>query len=106
MKLKNVALSFALVLACVAGGVAVYQSVEIDANSYRMLRNTFKAGSPALKSQIAEAMASGQVSRWEYRGLQQQFAQAGVSIAVGAAGTNVAEERLVLAALTRQVKAP
>lgn len=98
-----------LAVAGLAGVVvcwAAYEAAETDADSYRALRSAFKAGSPAFRAHLAEAMSSGTVSRWERAALMRQFRQENATAAIEARGTNVAEERLVLAALARQVKAP
>lgn len=104
-----VAWRVSLAVAGLAGLVVcwtTYEASETDADSYRALRSAFKAGSPAFRAHLAEAMSSGTVSRWERAALLRQFRQENATAALEARGTNVAEERLVLAALARQVKAP
>lgn len=102
---KNAALPTAMVvIASAAAGL--YQAGEVKANDYRMLRNSFKKGTPPYRVAVAEAMQSGKVSRWEYTGLLQQYRQENRVLSVETTATNLAEERVVLAAMARQVKAP
>lgn len=101
--LKNAALPVAMiVLASAAAGL--YQAGEIQANEYRALRTTFKLGPPAYRVAVAEAMRSGKVNRWEYTGLLRQYRQEKGGLRVASNATHLAEERLILAAMTRQVR--
>lgn len=103
--LKNAALPLAMV-AIASAAAGLYQASEVTANNYRTLRNSFKEGTPAYRVAVAEAMRSGKVNRWEYTGLLRQYWQENRALSVEFTATNLAEERLVLAAMTRQVKAP
>ena len=103
--LKNAALPLARVAAASAA-TGLYQASEISANNYRTLRNSFKEGAPTYRVAVAQAMRSGKVNRWEYTGLLRQYWQENRALSVEFTATNLAEERLVLSAMTRQVKAP
>lgn len=103
--LKNAALPLAMV--AMASAVAgLYQASEISANNYRTLRNSFKEGVPAYRAAVAEAMRSGKVNRWDYTGLLRRYLQENSALLVEFTATNLAEERVDLAAMTRQFKAP
>lgn len=103
--LRNAALPLAMVT--MASAVAgLYQASEISANNYRTLRNSFKEGAPAYRVAVAQAMRSGKVNRWEYTGLLRQHWQENRALSVEFTAANLAEERLVLGAMTRQVKVP
>jgi hypothetical protein len=91
-----------VLLICSALAVLVYQMREITAPEYRQLREAFKAGSPAVQARIAAVMADGQVSRGEYSGAARLAQLTDVTLDNGA--TNVAEEKVVLAAFASQVK--
>jgi hypothetical protein len=90
----------------VLAGVAIHQSSEIDAGVYRVLRDDFKRGTPEYRSAIAAAMHSGEISRWEYRNLLVLSRQENRANVIDGEALNLREERLVLAAMTRQIKAP
>jgi hypothetical protein len=89
--------------ACVAVACGLLQAREIDAAAYRTLRNAFQAGSGAFKGEVAGAMRDGKVSRWDYTGLMRDYWSENKSLAIGFGATNVAQERLLLAAATRQI---
>ncbi|KWF77605.1 hypothetical protein WL93_26710 [Burkholderia diffusa] len=100
--LRSAALLAALMsLAAVAA--VVFQTREINAQEYRLLRDAFKAGTPELRASIAGYMTDGKVSRWEYSAIVRQQWPTQPPMLDNQA-TNVAEERLVLAAMSRQVK--
>ena len=94
----------AVALIAVLVGATIHQWTEIGAREYRVLRDGFKRGTSAYRAAIAAAMQSGEVSRWEYRQLLDRFQGDGAVSLVDDDATNVREERLVLAAMTRQVK--
>jgi hypothetical protein len=85
-------------------GATIHQQGEIDAREYRVLRDDFRRGSPAYRTAIAAAMQSGDVSRWEYRRLLDRFRSGDAVSLVDHDATNLREERLVLAAMTRQIR--
>ena len=103
-RLKGLVLALSLI--SVPVGATLHQGTEIGAREYRVLRDAFKRGTPAYRAAIADAMRSGEVSRWEYRRLHALFPDDGSGRLENDDATNVREERLVLAAMTRQVKAP
>ena len=103
--LKNLALPVALIAFGTGAGV-IMQSREIDANQYRILRNAMKAGSAGMRIEIAEAMRDGRVNHWEYTDLLKRYWTENNALVVNMAANSVAEERLVLAAMARQVKSP
>lgn len=93
-------------LFCGLIGVTIHQTDEISAADYRVLRNDFKQGTPNYRAAIAAAMHSGEVNRWEYRNLRDRYQnETGVS-PVESIALNLREERLVLAAMTRQLNNP
>lgn len=103
--LKNLALPIVLVL---VGGIAggFMQTREIDAHGYRLLRNTFKVASSDMRAAIAGAMRDGRVKQWEFTDLAKRYWMENNAMVVDRTAVSVAEERLVLAAMTRQVKTP
>lgn len=105
MFLKNLALPAAMI-AFGAGAGVIMQSREVDAHQYRILRNAMKAGSPGMRLAIAGAMRDGQVSHWEYTDLLKRYWKENSALDVDMTAKNVAEERLVLAAMSSQVKSP
>lgn len=88
----------------VLAGVTIHQMGEIGPGDYRTLRDGFKHGSPAYRLAIAEAMHSGDISRWEYRHLLDQYQNENAVSLIDNDASNLREERLVLAAMTRQLK--
>ena len=87
-------------------GSAIYQAQEADANSYRTLRNAFKQGTPTFKYSVATAISDGKITRWDYAGLLRQYWQESTGLVLPTGATTVAEERVVLAAMARQARAP
>ncbi|MVW64462.1 hypothetical protein GPY61_31560 [Massilia sp. NEAU-DD11] len=99
---RRVVLAAALIGAMAT--MTLYETGEIDASAYRALRDGFKHGTPGYRIAIAQAMRSGEVSRWEYRHLLDQYRNENTRFSIKNDATNLREERLVLAAMTRQVK--
>jgi hypothetical protein len=106
MQQANKRFMLMVVSLAVFAGAAIHQTSEIDASAYRMLRDGFKGGTPEYRSAIAAAIRSGEISRWEYRNLLEQSRRDNSVDVVGGPALNLREERLVLAAMTRQVRAP
>ena len=104
MTLLNRRVVLAAALTGAMATVMVHEAGEIDASAYRALRDGFKHGTPGYRMAIAQAMRSGEVSRWEYRHLLNQYRNENTAFLIKNDATNVREERLVLAAMTRQVK--
>jgi hypothetical protein len=90
----------------VFAGAAIHQTSEIDASAYRVLRDGFKGGTPEYRAAIAAAMRSGEISRWEYRKLLAQSRRDDSANVAVSPALNLREERLVLTAMTRQVRTP
>jgi hypothetical protein len=106
MQQANKGLMLSLVSIAMFAGAAIHQTSEIDAGAYRVLRDGFKGGTAEYRSAIAKAMRSGDISRWEYRNLLAlSRGEKGVT-AVDSGELNLREERLILAAMTRQVRIP
>lgn len=103
--LKNLLLPLALIVMGGGAGVII-QAREVDAHEYRILRNAMKAGSPGMRGEIADAMRDGNVNHWEYTDLLKRYWTENNALALDMKATSVAEERLVLAAMARQVKTP
>jgi hypothetical protein len=106
MQRANKGLILTVALLSVFAAVAIYQIGEIDAGAYRALRDGFKRGTPEYRSAIAAAMHSGEINRWEYRHLVALARHENSVIMVDSEALNLREERLVLTAMTRQVKTP
>jgi hypothetical protein len=104
--MANKRLMLAAVLVTMLMGATFHQSREIEAGEYRILRNAFKQGPMGERRAIAAAMRNGEVSRWEYRILVGRHRHEQDVLALENTGLNLPEERLVLAALTRQVTVP
>jgi hypothetical protein len=104
MSLLNKRFVLAAVLFGVTASVTIYEAGEIDAGEYRVLRDGFKRGTPAYQAAIAQAMHNGEISRWEYRHLLGQYRNRRTMLLIDNDATNLREERLVLTAMTRQVK--
>jgi hypothetical protein len=94
------------VLCAVLAGVTLRQTREIDAAEYRALRSGFKQGTLGYRAAVAAAMQSGAISRWEYRRLLDRYWNETSAYALDKSVVNLREERLVLAAMTRQVRSP
>ncbi|MEX3614685.1 MAG: hypothetical protein VB141_13240 [Burkholderia gladioli] len=69
---KRLLRSVALLAALMALAAVVFQTREINAQEYRLLRDAFKAGTPELRASIASYMTDGKVSRWEYSAIVRQ----------------------------------
>ena len=100
------ALIGAAALSAILGAViAVYCMQEITAQEYRLLRTTMKDGNTAARQEIATRMMDGKVNKWEYSAIVQTL-WSGNAPALTASATSVAEERLVLLAMARQMALP
>jgi len=93
-------------LSGVLAGVAFHQTAEITAGEYRVLRNEFRQATVEYRGAVAAAMHSGEISRWEYRTLLDRYRDETERFSVGNDALNLREERLVLAAMTRQINRP
>jgi len=93
-------------LSGVLAGVAFHQTGEISASEYRVLRNEFRQGTAESRDAIAAAMHSGEINRWEYRNLLDRYRNETDRFSVGSDALNLREERLVLAAMARQINRP
>lgn len=107
MKLKTRILRSVLFLVVLLTGAAVaavvYQTREVNAQEYRQVREAFKAGAPEVQARIAAAMADGEISRGEYLAIvRQQWPMNPPPL--GNDASNVAEEKVILGAMSRQVK--
>jgi hypothetical protein len=83
---------------------AVFQMREIDGRQYRSMRMAFKDGPHAFKAATADAMSDGHISRWEYTGLVRVALDENRAIVISMDKFNVAEERVVLSAMVKQVR--
>lgn len=94
----------AAALIAVLASVTLYETGEINACEYRVLRDGFKRGTPAYRIAIAQTMQSGEVSRWEYRHLLDHYRNENIVSLINNDAMNLREERLILAAMTHQIK--
>lgn len=69
---RNAAIPAFMVVA-LAAAAAVFQAQEVSAHSYRILQNMLKEGTPEFAAALAEATASGRVSRWDHVNLLQLY---------------------------------
>jgi hypothetical protein len=91
-----------------AGGtvIASIEFKEIGAAEYRSIRNSFKIGSPQFQRRVAVAMSDGVILRWEYDELNRISANDEQRMVLWTQRTSIGEERIVLAAMARQVARP
>lgn len=101
-KFKQVLIA-AMVLAAIVSAFVVGDGMqEITAQEYRLLRTVMKEGNLAERQEIAERMKDGRVNKWEYAAVVHTL-WSGNAPSLRMSATNVAEERLVLLAMVRQV---
>jgi len=105
MRARNIGfIMIALVVTCI-GAYTLNRVSEIDMHEYRTLRIGFKQGTGEYRAAIAEAMQNGEVSRGEYESMMVKFDAINSGLPVEHTATSLREERLVLAAMTRQLQA-
>ena len=102
---KRALIGAAALIAVLGAVIAVYSMQEITAQEYRLLRTTMKDGNTVTRQEIATRMMDGKVSKWEYSAILQML-WSGNAPALTASTTSVAEERLVLLAMARQMALP
>ena len=94
-----------LTCALVSAAGFMLQSIEASPQKYRSIRAQFRDGSPEFRKAVAVAMQErGKLTHWDAQLLWVRFPEARRECYVDYA-TNLAEERLVLAALASQVRA-
>ncbi|MFM0500024.1 hypothetical protein [Paraburkholderia caffeinilytica] len=77
-------------------------SGEIDARQYASLSAAFASFPPDLRRDIADAMKSGKLSKWDYSSLVRESLDDGIVLDwPQTASTDVAAERAALAALVK-----
>jgi hypothetical protein len=103
---KQALISAAALIAILSAVIAVYFMQEITAQEYRLLRTTMKDGNTAARQEIATRMMDGKVNKWEYSAIVQALWSGNAPAFTTASATSVAEERLVLLAMARQVALP
>ncbi|MFN9473239.1 hypothetical protein [Acidovorax sp.] len=70
--LRNLSLpiGMAVLTACAAG---LYQSTEVDAQQYRVLRQSYLDGTSRYQANLAGVANGGAVSKWAYTALLRDF---------------------------------
>ena len=103
--LKQALIGAAALIAILGAVIAVYCMQEITGQEYRLLRTTMKNANTTARQEIATRMMDGKVNKWEYTAIVQTL-WSGNAPALTASATSVAEERLVLLAMARQMALP
>ncbi len=92
----------AMAIVCVAFWVSLHSSVEIDARQYAALSNSYASFPFAFRRDIADAMESGKLSKWDYSSLVRQSLDDGIVLDwPSGEKADVAVERARLAALVK-----
>ena len=78
---------------------------EITALKCRLLHTAMKDGNTGARQKTVTRTLNGKVNKWEYNAMVQTLWN-GNAAALTASATSVAEERLVLMAMERQIALP
>lgn len=92
---RNLALPAGMVFASSLAAGA-YQMTETSANSYRLLRSTYDAGSESYRAALRDALAGGTLSHWVASDLLRRFLDEGHPLLITPADSSVDQERQAL----------
>lgn len=76
---------------------------EVDGGEYHSVRRAFKLAGPAFQRRVAAAVEDGVIRRWEYDRLKQSADAANVKLDSSLKEGSVAEDKVVLMAMARQI---
>lgn len=97
-----------LVMAAVAVlGALIYtlrvEFAEVDVGKYHAVPRAFKLAGPAFQRHVATAVEDGMIRRWEYDSLRRSADADHVRLDKSFSEGSVAEDKVVLMAMARQI---